>query len=110
MSNPLSGLKIDYWYKALIAIGAFLFVLSLSIKLEAVSNGHMALLSSGLVLFGMGEWINHPLQTRIIPPSLDYPGWLKGHGYLRNASTGGLLLDIIGLGLVGYAIFKIATS
>ncbi len=107
MSNVLSSLKIDYWYKAVLVFGATLLVLSLTVPFHGVPNREVALLSSGLAIFGLGEWINHPLRTIIRQPDINYPGWLKCEGHPWKPSTLGIMLDIVGLALIGWAIYHL---
>lgn len=63
--NPLSALAIDSWYKIIPVIGAVTLVLSLTVELKAVPNLVVLFASLGAIFIGIGEWINHPLQTKI---------------------------------------------
>lgn len=65
MTNPLENLKIDYWYKMLPVIGGLTLVLSLTTKMQVADNSTVALVSIGVIFIGIGEWINHPLQTAV---------------------------------------------
>jgi hypothetical protein len=58
--NPLEKLKIEYWYHAFSVVGAFVFIMSLCFKLT-VDNRKVQLISLGVFLLSIGEWINHPL-------------------------------------------------
>lgn len=106
MENPLKNLKIDEWYKASLVLGAAVFILSLTIKLKGVDNSTALLISLGLILVSLGEWINHPLQACILPPGRHFPGWLKGIGYPRKNSLLGLMLECLGVVLVVIGIVK----
>ncbi|WP_018984965.1 hypothetical protein [Salinimonas chungwhensis] len=107
MSNPLSNLKIDYWYKAVLVISAPILILALTVDLKGVENKTVLLFSLSAIFIGIGEWINHPVQQQIVPPSATYPGWLKGEGHPRNNNFLGVLFVLMGLVLVGYTIFSI---
>jgi len=63
--NPLSALKIDAWYKIIPVLGSVLLVLALTVELQDVSNTMVQISSLGLIAVGIGEWINHPLQTKL---------------------------------------------
>lgn len=107
MDNPLKNLIIDQWYKALLVLGATVFILALTIELRGIANSIALLISLGVILIGIGEWINHPLQTRILPPGEHYPGWLQGSGYVRRNTLLGLLFDCFGIVLIVIGIIKI---
>lgn len=99
-NNPLANLKIDYWYKALLAIGVCVLILSLSLEMKGVQNSVVQLVSLGAILVGIGEWINHPLQER------------GGHGFKvsghRRINTDpGNVCDLAGIILASVGIVKI---
>ena len=106
MDNPLKNLKIDYWYKALLVAGVVALFLSLTVELKGIENTTVQLISLGIFFIGLGEWINHPLQTRILPPGPQYPGWSKAQGYLRSNSFLGNAFDIVGIILIGFGLSK----
>src|ERR1044072_5956234 len=101
MSNPLSGLKIDHWWHAFTVLGAAGIIASMTIKSNVVSNRDALLLSLGFFLFGVGQWINHPLQTRL-------EGSLKFTGYHRSPYPLGLVLEFLGCIIFAIEIFRIA--
>lgn len=100
MSNPLHGLKIDSWYKAVIVICTALLVVCLTIPLQGVSNATASIICIGGLLIGLGEWINHPYQEKI------GQGY-KVSGHPRNSSVLGVLFLITGVGVVGYGIYRL---
>ncbi|EKN3386059.1 TPA: hypothetical protein ACTR19_001324 [Yersinia enterocolitica] len=106
MEHPLSKLALDHWYKVLIAAGSFVFVLNGTGVLEAYPTAATALISLGCVLWGIGEWINHPYQEKLV---LDATGRIsaKISGYRRNARLAGIVFDISGLGLIAFGIYKL---
>jgi len=108
MSNPLNNLKIDYWYKALLVLSAVILIAALTMKMEGVSNSIIQLLSLGGLFIGIGEWINHPLQTRIIPPNAYYaPGGAKLTSYNRRASLLGSLFDLLGFVIIVIGVWRL---
>lgn len=92
MENPLKNLIIDYWYKAILVVGATLLIVAFTFELQA-DNKDVQMLGFGLIMVGVGEWINHPLQTVVLPPSVSMPaGIAKGHPW--RAKPTGIILDI----------------
>ena len=108
MTNPLSNLKIDYWYKAVVVLSALLLVLSLTVELKGIENALAQLLFLGVLLIGIGEWINHPLQTQIVPRDAYYaPGGAILTSYKRNASLLGICFDILGFSFIAIGVYKL---
>jgi hypothetical protein len=105
MENPLSKLAIDHWYKALMAAGLGVFLVNGAGALKAYPALEVGLLSAGTFFFGLGEWMSHPLQTTFYPATAYRPGGIAT-SYPRRFSLGGLLFDILGLGLVGLGIYR----
>ena len=97
-SNPLSNLKIDRWYKILPVIGAVTLVLSLTVEMKVSDNLTVLVASIGVILFGIGEWINHPLQVRMV-------GAYKITSYNRVNTFWGNLWSMFGVGLIIYAVY-----
>ena len=87
---------LDEWYKAVIAAGAVIAV-------PAITVGHRPALicAIGLLLFGVGEFINHPFRSRIIQD-----GWVRGvaSGRARDPKPFGVLLDVVGLALFAWGV------
>lgn len=94
--NPLSALKIDYWYKILPVIGTVTLILGLTVELKSVSNTLVQLVSIAVIFIGIGEWINHPLQTKVGPG-------FKITSYNRINTLAGNVWDLVGIGLIMYA-------
>ena len=72
MSNPLNNLKLDHWSKIMIVIGFPCLVLSLTVKLINIDNNVVQLLSASLLLFGLGELINHPIHTVLLQTETEF--------------------------------------
>ena len=101
MDNPLSKVALDYWYQVLMVVGIFIFILSGAGLLKAFPVVPTSLISFGVFWVGLGEWANHPLQTRFHPI-----GIVRGHP--RNPRFIGIAFDILGVGLIvvgGYKLF-----
>jgi hypothetical protein len=106
VDNPLSKLSLDYWYHVVIVASAAVFLLAASDVLKALPLAPVLAMSGGAFLVGLGEWINHPLQTSIMTPSAFMPGGIIT-GHPRNNRPIGLLFDAVGLALIGYGIYRI---
>jgi hypothetical protein len=100
MENPLSKLKIDYWYQAVLVVASCVLVLALTVELKDVRNSVVQILSLGFLFWGLGEWINHPYQEKI---GIGF----KISGHSRKGSFGGYFFDILGFGLMFVSIWKI---
>lgn len=99
MTNPLQNLTIDNWYKGIFVLGACVLVLALSVELKNISNNLVQCAALGFILIGIGEWINHPLQTKFVPG-------FKLTSYNRLPSILGTLFDILGLIIIMVGIWK----
>jgi hypothetical protein len=58
------------------------------------------LIGLGLLLFGIGEWVNHPIQMK-------RSGGVITESYPWRLSFFGVLLDVIGVGLFGFGLFRL---
>lgn len=98
--DVLKGLTLDAWYMVAIGIGAVVLVLAISIPLQ-FPNGPVALLALGTLLWGVGEWRNHPRQVVFT----DTPfGRVRMHHFPRIKSRLGCTLDVLGLLLMAAGI------
>ena len=70
-----------------------LLLVAMTVDLKGVENKTAILISLGCLFIGLGEWINHPLQTRIATG-------MKITSYNRSASLRGSLFDVLGFLLV----------
>jgi len=85
---------------------AGVLVLTGSGGLKAFPTVPTTLISLGGFCVGLGEWINHPLQTSLLPPSAYHAGGvLTGHA--RRASLTGSAFLILGLILIGWGVLKL---
>jgi hypothetical protein len=94
--NPLSSIKIDYWYKILPVIGTVTLIIGLTMDVKGVSNILVQLVSVGIIFIGIGEWINHPLQTKVGPG-------FKIASYKRVNTFAGNTWDLIGICIIIYS-------
>lgn len=99
----MSSFNIRAWYKGAVAAAAGL------LGVGAVA-GNPALLTFGLglLLLGLGEWINHPFQTQVIPPTFGFPNGGIAEGEARRLTLLGLIFDAIGLSLLAVGLFRLA--
>lgn len=109
MAEPHAVFKIEHWYHALAALGAAGVISALAFEFPGVANAHVLLVSLGGFFVGLGEWINHPLQTAILPRSAYHSGGIIT-GHPRNARALGNLFDVFGFVLVAFGAYKIAAA
>ena len=106
MTPPFEKLSLDHWYKVLMAVGLAVFVLAGSGFFKEFPAGPTALCGLGVFFIGMGEWINHPLQTKLMAGSAMFPaGVVTSHP--RNPRPIGVFFDIVGVALLGYGVFRL---
>lgn len=105
----IPNFPIKYWYHLFIVLGIAGAAASLTVDLKGIENRHALLVSLGILLIGIGEWINHPLRTAIVSATFASPaGGITGHP--RKNSALGVLFDIAGLVLFGIGLWKIITT
>jgi hypothetical protein len=83
----LKNIGLEDWWQALTAAGLAIVVASVAVKFVPT-----ILIGLGVLLFGIGEWRNHPLQEQV-----GYGFKITGHP--RSSSMLGLTCDAVGLGL-----------
>jgi hypothetical protein len=103
-------LKVEHWYHLFVALGATGVVVSLSIEVKGIANAHSLLFSVGLLFLGVGEWINHPQQTNLMRPTINAPNGGVVSGHPRFNSILSLGFDLLGLALLGVALYKITQA
>jgi hypothetical protein len=54
VSNPLQNLKVDYWYKAILVVGAVTLILALTVDLKGIENSVVQIYSIAAILIGCG--------------------------------------------------------
>ena len=89
------------WYVAMIAAGTVI-----AAPAGATGHTHFFLVGVGLVLVGVGEFINHPYRENIVPGPYYAPLW-KVSGRSRAVNLTGLLFDASGCLLALYGLVRI---
>lgn len=110
MDKILAGFKIEYWYHVFIVVGAVGAIASLVFNFKGIANAHAFLVFCGLFFWGIGEWISHPLQTKIVGPNIYTPGGGIISGHPRKLIISGLFFDGVGLALLAIGIYKIVNT
>jgi hypothetical protein len=106
MDNPLSKLKLEYWYHAVIVVCAAGIIVALTVTTKGITNAQALLLFGGGFFVGLGEWVNHPLQSHICQPTT-YSYGFTTTSHPRNSRPLGYIFDLLGIGLVAFSIYKI---
>jgi hypothetical protein len=104
-TNPLSNLVVDYWYKAIVVVSTCCLLLALTVKTYGIDNKTALLLSTGFLFIGIGEWVNHPLQTGLMHHPIHGTG--KTTSYNRSPKLTGNLFDILGFLIICIGIKRI---
>jgi hypothetical protein len=105
MENPLSRMALEYWYQVFMVVCVIVFLLCGAGMLKAFPVLPTAAISAGGFFLGLGEWINHPLQTTIVNPTAFQPGGIIT-GHPRSNSAIGIMFVIVGIGLVGFGMYR----
>ena len=92
---------MEHWWKLVGAAGALIAIASIFVQFHPG-----LLIGLALLFFGMGEWINHPLENEINGAMIG--SIYKVIGYRWRPNVFGLLLDALGIGIFGF-IFLQAT-
>jgi hypothetical protein len=102
MSGGLDNLKLDTWYKALIAAGLLALLVSIATGKET-----FVALSLGIFMIGVGEWINHPTRTAFVDREDGFPS----QGILtiktRRPSLLGWTVDCLGVIFFAVGIYRL---
>lgn len=98
--------QLDYWYKVFVIGGAAGTATALVFDLKAIDNTHALLLFLGMFFIGIGEWINHPIQTRLIPRTAFHPAGVT-ESHPRHPNALGTLFDLLGGALLAKALYEI---
>jgi len=106
MDNPLSKLALDYWYQVLMAVGVVVFLAAGAGLLSAFPTVPTAVISLGCFFVGLGEWINHPLQTKILHANAYRPGGVVT-GHPRNPQFIGTAFDVLGVTIICIGLYKL---
>jgi hypothetical protein len=101
MTEFLKNLLITTWYKAVIAVFGAAFLVTLGQRRD-----ELAMVFCGACLIGIGEWRNHPKKE--VRLRIDSTGnkW-KVTDVPRRANFVGILLQLIGVVLMLYGMYRI---
>lgn len=98
--GALEQLKLDKWYQGLTLVGALL-----AVGAFAAHEKEVGLLGIGAVLFGLGYWKDY--RTAHSPPFVDVGGVYSVSQSYYKASVIGVVLSLVGIILMGRAIWRI---
>jgi hypothetical protein len=98
----MQGLSLDKWYKGMVA-GAIALM-----GVGAVAKDRPLLaLAFGMLLFGLGAWKNHTIQTSF---RRDFGFMLHGEREIRAPTVLGVLLEVIGALFMAVAGWKLLAA
>lgn len=100
IAAALGKIYLDKWYKIFIVFGYGTFLLAGAGLLPLFDAKATSLISLGAALFGTGEFINHPFQTKL-------GAGYKITGHPRNPSALGILLDVLGCILIIIGCYRL---
>ena len=100
MADFFKSLKIDAWYIVLVYLGGLLLLFSVFVPAQWVTNKQMILVSSGMLLIGLGEWKNHKWYGQIKPPNAYTGPAAFIQTEIRQANLVGIILVVIGVILI----------
>lgn len=111
LGDLFKDFKLDSWYKVFVVIGAFGFVIALTVDVKAITNAQLALLSGGMFFLGLGVWKGEYEETGFMPPNIYTGGtaW-KVTQTKWAAEPLGCTFDIVGLILIGLFVFNLLSS
>jgi hypothetical protein len=96
----LDDFKPEHWWNVVAIAGGLIAIAAVPTQFISAF-----LIGLGLLLFGTGEWINHARRTHIKgAPGI---GTYKVTGNPWKPTVRGILLDIVGVGLFGFGIFRL---
>jgi hypothetical protein len=96
----LDSFKPDHWWNVVAVAGGLIAVAAVPAQFTAAF-----LIGLGLLLFGAGEWINRPRQTRV--KGAKVVGLYKVTGDPWKPKVHGILMDAGGIGLFGLGVFRL---
>lgn len=99
----MNGFKLDHWWVGLVAAGIAVMAAA---KLAPDPKAFVAI-GLGLLLFGIGEWMNHPQKSDIV---MGMGGRWQVTGHPRSPSLGGNVFSLMGLLLLGGGVGRVAIS
>ncbi|MEY9110425.1 hypothetical protein ABH999_006621 [Bradyrhizobium yuanmingense] len=94
----LSKISLDEWWKVVATAGGAIAVAAVAAKFTPA-----VLLGVGLLLFGVGEWFNHPLQTKV---GIGFK--ITGHPWRPRLF--GIVMDVVGLALAFLGLYRLIVS
>ncbi len=97
MTDLLKNLKLDEYYMFLVYLGSILFILSMFYPTQWIANKQLALLSSGILCIGLGEWKNHKWVSWIKPANVYTGGAALMKQKIRQSDLVGNFLILIGI-------------
>ena len=105
----LKNLSLDAWYKVVLYLGGVVFVLSLFVPVQGMSNRPVQAVAGGLCLLGLGVWLDQKTGVFTHLPDVDSDGdvLLLSHQYHYWSPGLGLLPAIGGIAFIVLGILAV---
>jgi hypothetical protein len=104
MGNPMAEFKMEHWWHAFTVTGAGGMIASLAVKFDFIPQRDAFCLFLGMFLFGIGQWINHPVQANI---HFDPRATFTSTGHPRHCTFFGVCLELLGGLIFVVEVFRI---
>jgi hypothetical protein len=96
----LDRFKPDHWWNVVAVAGGLIAVAAVPAQFFAAF-----LIGLGLLLFGAGEWVNHPRQTQV--KGAKVVGLYKVTSNPWKPKVHGILMDGLGIAFLALGIFQL---
>lgn len=98
----MGSVKIEHWWIGMLVAGVAVFSAG-----GIAKDRTLVAVGLGLLMFGIGEWMNHPRKERI---EFGAGGTWKFSGYPRHATFVGSVFSFLGCLLLGAGVVRVAIS
>jgi hypothetical protein len=98
------SIDLRMWWLGLVTFGTAICIGALAVK-----ERDFALIGLGVGVFGIGEWVQHPLQSYIEQGRFMVPTMLAT-AYPRRPKVFGIILNCVGLALILIGLYRFLTA
>lgn len=98
LDKIIERIEIKNWYQILTIISGIILIFALFTETKYIPNKNVILISLGLLIFSLGEWMQR--ATKVSIREIGYNKGLLGQEKIRKMNFYGFLLNILGLFIV----------